>query len=376
VAESAFSETDRTRMARALELAARGLGRVEPNPMVGAVVVRGDRVVAEGWHARFGGPHAEAVALDRAGPDARGAALYVTMEPCCHAGKTPPCTEAVIAAGVARVVAAMSDPFPAVAGRGLAALRAAGIDVQVGLMETEARRLNAPFIKRHTVGRPYVIAKWAQTLDGRLATAQGDSRWISCPESRRWVHALRSRMDAILIGAGTALRDDPLLTVRLDAGDTDYGRRPARIVLDGRLRLPATSRLAATAGDVPLVVVTHEGSDPARRRELEACRATVIEMPCDAGGILLAELLDELGRRDMTHLLVEGGPRVLSSFLRAGLVDRLAVFIAPKLAGGDPVHAPPGPAGAAAMADALALLRPTFTPIGDDLLVEGVLRDY
>jgi len=376
VAEPAFPQIDRTHMARALHLARHGLGRVEPNPMVGAVVAMGDRVIAEGWHGQFGGPHAERIALQKAGPLAHGSTLYVTLEPCCHAGKTPPCTEAIIAAGVARVLAAMTDPFPDVAGRGVAALRQAGIDVQVGLMETEARRLNAPFIKRHTIGRPYVIAKWAQTLNGRLATVSGDSRWISSPESRRWVHSLRSRTDGILVGSGTAMADDPLLTVRLDSGTGDYGRRPTRIVLDSRLRLPPTSHLVATASEVPLLIATREGADAARRRELEARQATVIEMPHNAAGIDLAALFDELARRNMTILLVEGGPRVLSSLFSAGLADRVAVFIAPKLVGGDPVHAAPGPHGPTAMSDALALLRPAFTPIGDDVLVEGVLRDY
>ena len=370
------SDIDRRHMARALELAAKGLGRTAPNPMVGAVIAREAAVVAEGWHDHFGGPHAEAVALGKAGPKARGATLVVTLEPCCHHGKTPPCTDAIITAGVARVVAATGDPFPDVAGRGFDRLRDAGIDVHVGLMETEARQLNAAFIKRHTTGRPYVTAKWAQTLDGRLATAGGDSRWISSPPSRQWVHSLRSRMDAIVIGCGTALADDPLLTVRVEAGGTDYGRRPARIVLDPKLRLPADSRLAVTAGETPLLVITGKGVDQGRAEPLEARGATVIEVACNDQGIVLPDLLDELGRRDMTEVLVEGGPAVLASFLRDDLVDRLAVFIAPKLIGGQPRHVASGPAGLASMADAAALLRPTFTQIGDDLLVEGVLRDY
>jgi diaminohydroxyphosphoribosylaminopyrimidine deaminase/5-amino-6-(5-phosphoribosylamino)uracil reductase len=344
--------------------------------MVGAVVARGDRPLAEAWHERFGGPHAEARALANAGPDARGATLYVTLEPCCHHGKTPPCTDAVLASGVARVVVAMADPFPEVAGRGLARLRDAGLVVQTGLMEAEARRLNAPFIKRHTTGRPYVIAKWAQTLDGRLAADSGDSRWISSPRSRQWVHELRSRVDAVVIGAGTALADNPLLTVRLEPGRTDYGRRPARVVLDDRLDLPPASRLAATAGEVPLVVATRTDAADARAAELARRGADILRLPADARGICIAALLDDLGRRGMTNVLVEGGRTVLSSFFRAEAIDRLAVFIAPKLIGGRPRHAAPGPDGLADMGHAVQLLRHTVTEVGGDALIEGVLRDY
>lgn len=374
--KDSFTDMDRRHMARALELASRGLGRVEPNPMVGAVLVRDGVAIAEGWHDKFGGPHAEAVALAQAGPAARGATLLVTLEPCCHTGKTPPCTEAIIAAGVRRVVAAMTDPFPQVAGRGLARLRKAGLDVRVGLMEAEARHLNAPFIKRHTVGQPYVIAKWAQTLDGRLAAPSGDARWISGPASRQWVHALRSRVDGIVIGCGTALGDDPLLTVRLDEASADRGRRPVRIVLDRRLRLPPEGRLATTAGVHALMVVCGEQADAGRARRLEDLGATVLRMPAGDEGIELPPLLDELARRGMTNLLVEGGPTLLTSFFRQGLVDRLAVFIAPKLIGGEPVHPAPGPVASAAMSEALALLRPQVTCIDGDVLIEGVLRDY
>ncbi len=228
-------------MRRALAEATRGLGRVEPNPMVGAVVVRDGQLVGVGHHARFGGPHAEIEALVQAGNLARGATLYLTLEPCCHFGKTPPCTDAVLDAGVARVVAAMRDPFPRVAGGGLARLRAAGLVVEVGLGANAARRLNAPYLKRLATGLPYVTAKWAMTLDGKTATASGDSRWISGPRSRALVHELRGRMDAILVGIGTALADDPELTARPSGP-----RQPARVVLDGACRLPATSRLAQT----------------------------------------------------------------------------------------------------------------------------------
>jgi diaminohydroxyphosphoribosylaminopyrimidine deaminase / 5-amino-6-(5-phosphoribosylamino)uracil reductase len=376
VTDPVFTDTDRRLMARALELAARGLGRVEPNPMVGAVVAQGDAPIAEGWHAAFGGPHAEVVALGQAGEAAQGNTLYVTLEPCCHHGKTPPCTDAILAAGVRRVVVAMADPFPEVSGRGVEQLRAAGLQVDVGLAEDEARQLNAPFVKRHTVGRPYVIAKWAQTLDGRLATETGDSRWISSAESRQWVHTLRSRTDGILVGIGTAEADNPSLTVRLPEDATDYGRRPARIVLDPRCRLSPTSRLATTARDVPTLLVTCDSAPRDAVELLEACGVEVIPMARDDRGICLTSLLEVLASRDMTNLLVEGGPAVLRSFFAEQLVDRVAVFVAPKLIGGKPRHVAPGPFGLTDMDQALALLRPTFTPIGADVLIEGVLRDY
>ncbi len=238
-------------MTRALELAERGRGYVEPNPLVGAVVVRDGRMVGEGWHQRYGEAHAEVNALAAAGEAARGATLYVTLEPCCHHGKTPPCTDAILQAGVARVVAAMTDPFPEVAGKGLSILQAAGVTVVVGLGEKEARRLNAPYLKLLTTGRPYIHAKWAMMLDGKIATRTGDSKWISGEESRRRVHELRGRMDGIIVGIGTALADDPLLTVRPPGA-----RVPTRIILDSHARLSPHSRLVQTAKEAPVMVVT------------------------------------------------------------------------------------------------------------------------
>ena len=257
-------------MRRALAEAERGRGGVEPNPLVGAVVVHEGRAVGVGHHARFGGPHAEVVALEAAGVAARGATLYVTLEPCCHQGKTPPCTEAVLAAGIRRVVAAMTDPFPKVAGGGFARLEAAGLEVESGLLDTEARRLNAPYLKRLATGRPYVTAKWAMTLDGKTATASGDSRWISGPRSRMLVHELRGRMDAILVGIGTALADDPQLTARPPGP-----RRAARVVLDSAGTAPPDSRLARTAREIPVWVAVTEraGAIAARRSPRSAARS-------------------------------------------------------------------------------------------------------
>jgi len=258
-----MTDADGPWMRRALQLAEQGRGFVEPNPLVGAVVVRDGRAVGEGWHQRYGQAHAEVNALAAAGDAARGATLYVTLEPCCHHGKTPPCTDAVLRSGVRRVVAAMYDPFPQVAGHGADLLRAAGVVVEVGLGEAEARRLNAPYLKLLATGRPYVHAKWAMTLDGKIATRTGDSKWISNEASRHRVHALRGRMDAILVGIGTALADDPQLTARPPGP-----RTPARIVLDSHGRLPPTSLLAQTARTTPVLVVTAGGPEQGRAQEL------------------------------------------------------------------------------------------------------------
>lgn len=322
-------------MHEALELARRGIGAVEPNPMVGAVLVRDGRVIGRGWHRRFGGPHAEIEALRdaaAAGESPAGATIYVTLEPCCHFGKTPPCTRALIDAGVARVVAAMVDPFPQVSGGGLAALRDAGIGVVVGVCEAEARRLLDAYLKLRTTGRPWVICKWAQTLDGRIATRTGHSRWISSEASRRRVHEIRGWCDGVAVGANTAVADDPLLTNR-----SGQGRAPMRVVLDERLLLPAGGQLARTAGQVPLLVATTAEAvetQPGRAAELHDLGAELLVLPAAPAGVDLPALLDELGRRQWTRLLVEGGARVLGQMLRGGLADELLVFLSPLLVGG------------------------------------------
>jgi diaminohydroxyphosphoribosylaminopyrimidine deaminase/5-amino-6-(5-phosphoribosylamino)uracil reductase len=319
-------------MARAIALARRGEGRVEPNPMVGCVVVRGGRLIGEGYHRRFGGPHAEIEALGRCFGNPRGATVYVSLEPCCHHGKTPPCTDALIAARVARVVVGTRDPNPVVRGRGVRRLRDAGIVVETGILEQEAAELVAPYITRVRLGRPYVIAKWAQSLDGRLATRTGHSQWISCPRSRRRAHRLRARVDAILVGSGTLLADDPLLTAR----DVPLLRRALRVVLDGRLRTPQSCQIVDTANVHPTLVFTtaaHAGTrkaDRLRRRgvEVAACRSR-------RGRLSVGDCLRKLADRDVTNLLVEGGPTILSALLEAGLVDEAYVFTAPILIGGD-----------------------------------------
>jgi diaminohydroxyphosphoribosylaminopyrimidine deaminase/5-amino-6-(5-phosphoribosylamino)uracil reductase len=356
------TDADREWMRRALELAERGRGSVEPNPLVGAVVVRDGAPVGEGWHQRYGGPHAEVHALEAAGEAAREAMLYVTLEPCCHHGKTPPCTDAVIRAGVRRVVAAMLDPFPQVAGRGADQLRAAGIDVDVGVCEAEARELNAPYLTLLREGRPYVHAKWAMSLDGKIATRGGDSKWISGRTSRELVHRLRGRVDAILVGAGTVQADDPLLTARPPGP-----RLPARIVLSSSGTLPPGCQLLGTLDESPLMVATRAGKGV----ELRNAGCEVLELPEQDGRPSVRALLTELGRRRMTNLLVEGGAGVFGSLCDERLIDELHVFVAPRLIGGATALSPVGGHGAPDMTRAWPLTRWTHETVGEDVYLHG-----
>lgn len=323
------SGSDEALMRRALDLAALGLGETNPNPVVGCVVARAGRVVGEGLHLRAGGPHAEVVALRQAGLRARGATLYVTLEPCAHQGRTPPCAPLVRDAGVARVVAALRDPNPLVAGRGLSLLRRSGIAVETGLLAEEAARLNEHFLTWARLGRPFVLLKAALTLDGRIATASGRSKWITSPAQRRQARWLRRLHDAVLVGVGTALADDPLLL------PSPRTRRPfARVVLDSRMRLPATGRLARTATTRTPVLVVSCAKDKARRRALEAVGLQVVLVPGEKGRVSLPAALEALSARGLTSVMVEGGGEVLGSFLARRLADQVALFRAPLLLGG------------------------------------------
>ena len=382
-------------MLRAIELARRGEGFVEPNPMVGAVVVQQGEVVGEGWHERFGGPHAEVQALAAAGSRAAGATMYVSLEPCCHQGKTPPCTDAVIAAGVSRVVVAMRDPFPRVAGGGLKRLVTAGIDVELGLCEDEARELNAPYLKLLASSRPWMIAKWAMTLDGKIATRSGASQWISGEASRRVVHVLRGRVDAILIGRRTAELDDPLLTARPEScggAGTLGGTRVAldfatvetarphlesppriatRIVLDSLAKLPSNSQLVKTARQFPTLVVTGPEAPEKELRRLAAAGCEVLPFAAPSHFERLLQLLDELGRRRMTNVLVEGGSEVLGSLLDARQIDEVHTFLAPKLFGGQKAPSPVRGAGVEQPAQAWRLAHPIIEQLDGDVYVRG-----
>jgi diaminohydroxyphosphoribosylaminopyrimidine deaminase/5-amino-6-(5-phosphoribosylamino)uracil reductase len=366
-----LSAEDRYWMARALAEAERGRGWVEPNPMVGAVVVLEGRVVGVGHHEKFGGPHAEVFALARAGELATGATLYVTLEPCCHQGKTPPCTDAILQSGIARVVAATRDPFPKVDGGGAIKLRSAGIPVEFGQMATKARRLNGPYLKRLATGLPYVTAKWAMTLDGKTATASGDSRWISGPRSRALVHEARGRMDAILAGIGTVLADDP----RLDARPPGP-KIAARVILDAEARLPLDGQLATTAREIPLWLAVNDRAPAEKLEALEATGCKLLRFP-GASRVPIVPLLEELGRHGVTNLLIEGGGTVLGAFLDAGQVDEVDVFVAPVVEGGCQSFSPARGLGHVTMAEALRLDQPEISAIDGDVRIQGILaRDW
>jgi len=359
-------ETHDDWMKRALQLAERGRGLVEPNPLVGAVIVREGQVLGEGWHQRFGEAHAEIHALLAAGAAARGATLYVTLEPCCHHGKTPPCTDAIVRAGLGRVVAAMRDPFPQVAGKGAEILCAAGIPVEFGIGAAEALRLNAPYLSLVYRGRPYVHAKWAMTLDGKIATRTGLSRWISNEASRQRVHQLRGRMDAIVVGIGTALADDPQLTARPPGP-----RLPMRVVLDSQARLPLESQLVSTAREVPTLVVCRSSANPERAEALKQQGCEVLCLPDENGRPSVPVLLGELGLRRHTNVLVEGGGAVLGSFLDAGDIDEVHVFVAPRLVGGAGAHTPMAGLGFESIDKGPVLAHWEIEQLESDLYIHG-----
>lgn len=358
-------------LSRAIDLAERGRYTVSPNPMVGAIVARGREVVAEAWHRRAGGPHAEVVALDRAGARARGADLYLTLEPCVHFGRTPPCAPRVAESGVARVFVASRDPNPLVSGRGVRHLRAAGIRVDEvgGVVRRRAESQNEKFRLWISRGRPFVLAKWAATLDGRIASASGQSRWITGPEARRRALLFREEYDAVLVGSGTLLADDPRLTRRL--GDA-AGRPHRRIVLDGRLRAPATARLFREPEGV--LVATAMPENHPRAKRLAARGVGVWSVPAPGGSVIsLGRLLSRLAREGISSLMVEGGADTLWRFFRAGLVDRVAVFTAPVVLGG--TAAPGGVGGAGfSLAGVRRITHVEHEPLGKDWLTTGLVE--
>ena len=364
-------ESDASFMRRALDLARRGRGKASPNPMVGAVIVSNDgRIVGEGWHERPGTPHAEPVALAAAGAEARGATLYVTLEPCSHTGRTPPCAPAVIAAVIGRVVAATSDPNPKVDGRGFAALREAGVRVDVGTLAADAERLIAGFFKHTRTGLPFVTLKMAASLDGKVAARDGSSRWITGQAARQDVHVARAESDAIMVGAGTVAADDPSLTVRLEGYD---GRAPLRVVVDGRGRTPADS--AVLDGQAPTLIATTNAAPAACRDAWSAAGAEVLILASPAGSpgmVPLRPLMAELGRRDVQTVLLEGGPTLAWSAVRGGLVDRFVLYLAPKLVGGSNAPGILGGEGIPGMDGALGLRIEEVERVGDDIKVVAV----
>lgn len=326
---SRFSPADISCMSRALQLAERGLYSTDPNPRVGCVLVRDGEVVGEGWHAVAGGPHAEIVALQHAGEAARGATAYVTLEPCCHHGKTPPCSDALIQAGVVRVVAAMEDPNPRVAGQGLEQLKQAGIEVSAGLLQSQAEALNPGFVQRMRTGRPFVRSKLAMSVDGRTAMASGESKWITGEAARHDVHRLRARSSAIMSGIGTVLADDPSLTVRTEDGDL-APRQPLRVILDPHLSTPDNARFLSQAGS-SLIVTAAE--DPEVQDRLEQAGAEVVYLPHGPDAIDLHALMRLLAEREINEVLLETGAILSGAVLHAGIIDELVIYMAPKLMG-------------------------------------------
>jgi diaminohydroxyphosphoribosylaminopyrimidine deaminase / 5-amino-6-(5-phosphoribosylamino)uracil reductase len=361
-------------MTRAIELAELGRGHTSPNPLVGAVVVREGEVLGEGYHAAYGGDHAEVAALNSCTSDPVGATLYVTLEPCCHHGRTPPCTEAIVAAGIQRVVVASDDPTEKASGRGLGILRDEGIDVRTidGDVSRSARLMNQAFRKHARIGRPHVVFKSAMSLDGKVATHTGDSKWISNESSRELVHRWRGEVDAICIGIGTALADDPLLTARAEG----VMRQPARVVFDSEARLPIESNLVRSAPEVPLVVVASRAAD---RSCTEALRAAGAEVLVAAGGTdreRVIDALDKLGGMGIASMLLEGGPRLAGSFLDAHEIDQMRLFVAPIVLGGRDARAPFEGEGSGLVADAQQAAEMTVEQIDEDVLISARLREW
>jgi len=353
-------------MKRALQLAARRKGWTSPNPCVGAVVVKGGRIVGEGVHRAHGEPHAEPLALAAAGTKARGATVYVNLEPCCHVGATPPCVDAIIAAGVKRVVAAMTDPNPNVNGGGFAKLKRAGIASECGLLEAEARRINEDFIKLVTTGRPFVTLKLAMSLDGKIATRTGESKWITGAKARAAAHRLRHEHDAVMVGINTALADDPELTCRLPG----QHRQPTRVIVDSRARLPLNARCISNSART--IVAASERAKPAQLRALSKAGVETITVGVERVNLL--DLMAALGERNITSVLIEGGGTLAASALDAGLIDKVILFIAPMLIGGAESRPGIGGRGVDGLADAWRLRDVRMKRVGGDWMIEGYVH--
>src|SRR5687767_12405479 len=368
------TDTDVTHLLRAIALAENGRGRVSPNPMVGAVVVLDGNVIGEGFHAAYGGPHAERAALADCVSDPRGATMYVSLEPCCHHGQTPPCTDAIIEAGIARVVVASDDPTEKASGRGLGILRDEGVEVVVadGELAAAARLLNQPFRKHARTGRPHVLFKSAMTLDGKVATRTGDSKWISSEDSRRRGHHWRAERDAVVVGIGTALADDPQLTARIE----DAERQPRRVVFDSEGRLPIDSQLVMSAPEIPLTVVVSRAAPRTATDSLEVAGAEVVVATGENEPARVRSALDQLGAAGISSLLLEGGPHLAGAFLDAGEVDEMRLFIAPVVIGGGTARDPVEGEGAELISEATRALSMCVERIADDVLISARLREW
>ncbi len=373
------TDTDKLHLARAIELAGRGVGAVKPNPVVGAVIARDGEVLGEGWHERFGAAHAEVNAIEACGlADLTGATLYVSLEPCCHEGKTPPCTEAIVQAGVGRVVVGSDDPTEKAAGRGLGILRDEGVEVVLadGELATRARLLNQAFRKHARTGRPWVLFKSAMTLDGKVATRAGDSQWISGEASRALAHRWRASVDAVVVGIGTALADDPQLTARPDGAAADPSEQPRRVVFDSLARLPSDSRLLAATAEIPLTVIVSRAAARADTDALEAAGAQVLLATGENEPARVRSALDQLGQLGVASALLEGGPHLAGAFLDAGEIDEIRLFLAPLLLGGRTARDPLEGEGVEQISEAIRALTFDCERIGEDLLVCARLREW
>ncbi|MCH2178327.1 MAG: bifunctional diaminohydroxyphosphoribosylaminopyrimidine deaminase/5-amino-6-(5-phosphoribosylamino)uracil reductase RibD [Mariniblastus sp.] len=363
-----IAEQDARWMRRAIELSARGRGSVEPNPMVGCVIVQNGEVIGEGWHQEFGGAHAEVNALQQCSVATDGATAYVTLEPCCHHGKTPPCTEALIRAGITRVVIAHPDPFSEVSGNGIVALRNAGIEIEMGVLKQEASSALSPYLYRIREGLPWLIAKWAMTLDGRIATKTGDSQWISNEHSRAKTHLIRGQVDGVMVGIGTALADDPFLTPRPSGP-----RIASRIVIDSKARLPLDCKLVQTASEYPCLIAVGPEADPSRCEKLAARGCQVWQGKALDPQKRLKDFLKELASDGMTNLLVEGGGALLGSLFDSQLICEAHVFIAPKIIGGDHAIAPIGGIGINQLSDSQVFSETQIDVLDGDIHFSGRL---
>lgn len=363
--------TDRDYLRLALRLAAKGRGRTSPNPMVGALIVKGGKIVGKGYHKKAGSPHAEVLAIEEAGEKLEGATLYVNLEPCCHYDKkTPPCTDTIIKAGIKRVVLSMVDPNPKVSGKGIEILRTSKIEIIKGILEEDARRLNEAYIKYITTGLPFVILKIASSLDGKIATAQGESRWITGERSRRLVHRLRDEMDGVMVGIGTVLADDPMLNVRLP---NKKGNDPHRIILDSDLRIPLTAKILNMPSLAKTYIVTTTGAPEDKITALKEKGAEILIADSEEGYIDIPSLMKRLGGLGVMSLMIEGGSETNASVLRSGIMDKVIIFIAPKIIGGHDSKGWVGGRSPHRLADALRLKDLRIKRIGEDIMIEGYL---
>lgn len=374
-----LAETDRHFLAHAIELAGRGACAVQPNPLVGAVIVKDGQVLGEGWHAELGGAHAEVAAINAAGAaDLHGATLYVSLEPCCHQGRTPPCTDAILAAGITRVVVAADDPSEKASGRGLGILRDEGvvIDVDGGELSARARRDNQAFRKHARSGLPWVVFKSAMTLDGKVATRTGDSQWISSEDSRRRAHEWRAAADAVAVGIGTALADDPRLTARVTLPGGREPRQPRRVVFDATARLPLTAKLVTEAPEIPLTVVVSRAAPRAATEALAGAGAEIVTASGANDPARVTSALAQLGEQGVSSILLEGGPRLAGAFMDAGQIDELRIFLAPLLVGGRGASDPIGGSGVDRIADALHAQYLRCEGVGPDLLISATIKEW